>query len=43
MQDLTEADFFFRDEDGHLPDYINLKEVDRLQEEYLKVLIKTFD
>lgn len=40
---LTETDFFFADEDGKVPDYISLKDVDWLVDEYYKILIKMFD
>lgn len=43
MQYINEADYFFRDEDGQIPTTINPKIVDQIQEQYFKILFKTFD
>lgn len=43
LEAITETDFFFADEEGHVPGYVNPRDVDSLVEDYYKILIKTFD
>jgi hypothetical protein len=38
-----EADFFFADMDGNLPRQVDPEKLDRLSDEYVKILIKMHD
>lgn len=39
----TEADFFFSDSEGNIPHEVNPRDVDDVQEAYLRTLIKTYE
>ena len=43
MAYTSEADLFFGDEDGNIPETVDPRKTNQLHEEYCKVLMKMFD